>query len=261
MRKQLLSELGRMTLISVAIFAFLFAILYAIEHFFPSLQGTLLRWSEPAFIVGIPASVFGVAYVLTIRNPKNYLGFYLGIVMSLLLAVQFYFQGNYDLVVLQTCIFTPFLILSINRWRRQTLHPSSTNDDSGVIAFLDMRSFVITTIVFLAIIALDYVLATLVLYHDHLSDNVLLKLLSGAMISTAVMANFWMIFKKNDAWLNWVLYSVVGILFYLVVNNAFSFILFLVFLIVNAQAQYVWIRQTKTENMGWTRFFTNRRKI
>lgn len=253
MKKQLFCELGLMTLISIGIFAALFLVLYAVESFGLVEVGTLLRWNEPAFCVGIPASIFGVAYVLTIRNPKNYLGFYFGVIMSLLLAVQFYYQGNYDLLVLYVALFVPFQLASLVNWRRQTLHPELYKADSMEIAFVNKRNFYITTAIFIAIIVSDYFLVTLVQNKDGWTDQIAVKLLSGAMISTAVMANFWMIYKKNDAWLHWVLFSVVGIALYLLINNAFSLILYVVFLLVNGQAQIVWLKNTKPENFGWAK--------
>lgn len=251
MKKELFRELGRMSLMSILIFTGLFLALFGIEYFNPELQGTLLQWSDPAFLVGIPASVFGVAYVLTIRNPKNYLGFYFGVIMALLLSVQFYFQGNYDLVVLYTAMFVPFVIASLVKWRKQTLHPELCTEDSGAIAFISHHKFVITCAISMAIIVVDYALITLVLNKDGWGDQIVIKLLSGAMISTAIMANYWMIYKKNDAWLNWVLYSLVGIAFYMIVNNAFSLILFVVFLLVNGQAQFVWLNTTDADKFGW----------
>lgn len=251
MRAQLLKELGRMSLISIGIFAALFAALYLVEYLFPSMQGVLLQWSDPAFLVGIPASIAGVAYVLTIRNPKNYTGFYLGIVMALLLAVQFYFQGNIDLVVLYSLLFVPFVAASLIRWRKATLHPEQVPADTTEIGFISRKALLITLLISAAIMVADYALATLVLYQNGWGDDVVLKLLSGAMIVTAIMANYWMIYKKNDAWLSWVLYSLVGIVFYLMINNAFSLVLFIVFLVVNGQAQFVWLRNTKADRFGW----------
>ena len=78
MKKTLWQEFARNILISLGIFSALFLILYIVEWAVPSLSGVLLQWCDPAFIVGIPASVIGVAYVLTIRNPKNYTGFVVG---------------------------------------------------------------------------------------------------------------------------------------------------------------------------------------
>lgn len=246
MKTKLLQELGKMSLFSLGIYTALFIVLYAMEWALPELRGTLLQWSSKAFCVGIPASVFGTAYVLTIRNPRNYTGFYFGIVMALLLSLQFYYQGNYDLVVLYLCLFIPFLTASIVNWQK-----GSGKADDFAPSFIGWGSFLLTMLISAAMMAGDYALCTLVLYHDGWSDQVLFKLLSGGMIVTAVMANFWMIFRKNDAWLAWVLYSIVGIAFYILMKNLFSLILFVVFLVVNGQAQFAWLRQTPDNRFGW----------
>lgn len=235
-----------MSLVSIGIYTALFIVLYALEWAFPALKGTLLQWSSKAFCAGIPASVFGTAYVLTIRNPKNYTGFYFGILMALLLSLQFYYQGNYDLVVLYLGLFIPFLTASIVNWRK-----GNEEEADFAPSFAGWPSFLLTLLVSALLMAGDYALCTLVLYRDGWGDQVLFKLLSGGMIVTAVMANFWMIFRKNDAWLSWVLYSLVGIAFYILVSNLFSLILFVVFLIVNGQAQWVWLRQTPADRFGW----------
>ena len=98
MKKELFSEMWRMTLWSVILYVALFLFLWFVEWVHPDLAGKFLQWSNPAFLVGIPASILGTAYVLTIRNPRNYLGFYEGIIMSIFLSWQFFLQGSYDLV-------------------------------------------------------------------------------------------------------------------------------------------------------------------
>ena len=69
-----------MILLSVGLYAVLFLVLQAVEWLWAGrFGGRLLQWSSPAFCVGVPASVLGTAYVLTIRNPQNYTGFWSGI--------------------------------------------------------------------------------------------------------------------------------------------------------------------------------------
>ena len=104
MKTKLWKEFGCQMLISVGIYSALFLILYIIESCAPAIKGTLLQWDDPAFIVGIPASVIGVGYVLTIRNPQNYTGFYGGIMMSLLLSWQFALLQQWGLTVLLSLI-------------------------------------------------------------------------------------------------------------------------------------------------------------
>ena len=225
--KEFFSKLG----ISVLLFAGFFLLLYLIEYFIPSLKGQFLQWYTPsginwAFIVGIPASVIGVAYVLTIKNPQNYVGFYPGILMSLLLAVQFYLQTNYDLTVLYVAVFVPFQIMSLLNWRKATLNPSDGKDEAFAPDFLNIHGFARTFLLSLLIMAIDYVIATKVMSRFSAPEiaeiqaawdgNIIIKLASGLLIASSFFANYWMIYKKNDAWLCWVLYSIAGIILYII---------------------------------------------
>lgn len=241
MKQSLLREFGIQILLSLCIFVLLFLVLFVVEWLFPSLRGTLLQWSDPAFVVGIPASIIGTAYVLTIRNPKNYIGFYGGILMSLLLAVQFFLQGNYDLVVLYVAVFVPFGLMSLITWRRNTLHPKDSEKPFSP-EWLPCRTQCVAVLVAVVIVALDYVLATLVIQHNTWSDGVVLKLMGGLMIASSVLANFLLIRQKIDAWLWWVLYSVAGMVLYIIVGNIFSLVLFIIFLFVNGSTGIAWIR-------------------
>ena len=246
MKKTLWKEFARNTLISLGIFSALFLILYIVEWAVPSLSGVLLQWYDPAFVVGIPASVIGVAYVLTIRNPKNYTGFVGGMVMALLLAAQFFLLGNYDLVVLQLAVFLPFVLMSFLRWRRQTLSLSAA-EHPFYPEWLTLGPRLISLSLLLAIILADYALATLVIQQNTWGDNIILKLLGGLMIASSTLANFILIYQKIDAWIWWVVYALAGMIFYALIGNAFSFVLFTVFLLVNGGAGLAWIKAFKDQ--------------
>lgn len=262
MRKALLKELGKQTIVSLVIYAALFLVLFLVEYMHPSLRGHLLQWHlhgssniNWAFIIGIPASVFGTAYVLTIKNPSNYTGFYIGVLMSILLSIQFFLQGNFDLVFLYACIFIPFQLKTLFSWRKATLNPGN-NNTAFTPTFLPKYHEYNVILAALAIIALDYVLATGVLEANpaHRGDwghNVVIKLLSGATIATSFFANYLMISKRNDSWLCWVLYSVFSIALFVILGNAFSIVLFSVMLIVNMSAQIAWIGLTNVNDFGW----------
>lgn len=241
-RHQLLIEFGRQLLVSVGIFTALFLMLFLVEWLFPTLRGMLLQWADPAFVVGIPASVVGTAYVLTIRNPKNYLGFYGDILMALLLAAQFCLQGNFDLTILYLAVFVPFGIISLLTWRRHTLHPEQVKEIFAP-TWLPRGMQGLSLLAAVAIIAVDYVLATQLLQHNGWGDNIALKLMGGLMIASSVLANFLLIRQRIDAWLWWVLYSVAGMVFYIMVGNIFSLVLFTVFLFVNGSTGVAWIRR------------------
>ena len=246
MKKTLWQEFARNTLISLGIFSALFLILYIVEWAVPSLSGVLLQWHDPAFVVGIPASVIGVAYVLTIRNPKNYTGFAGGMVMALLLAAQFFLLGNFDLVILQLAVFIPFMLMSFLRWRRQTL-TLSDREQPFYPEWLPTGQMLVSLLLLVAIIVADYALATLVIQHNDWSDNVILKLIGGLMIASSTLANFILIYQKIDAWLWWTVYALAGMMFYALIGNAFSFVLFTVFLLVNGAAGIAWIKASKAQ--------------
>jgi len=218
--KSLWKELGWMMLLSVAIYAVLFGILWLTEYTHPELQGVLLQWDNLSWVVGIPASVLGTAYVLTIRNPKNYTGFYLGIAMSLLLAWQFALQGSWDLVVLYVAVFVPFLIRTIVQWSRSA--------DGALPTFLSLRQWLLTTVAVVVIVVGDYLFA-----HSWWS---------AMMIASSILANFWMIYKKVESWYFWLLYALSGIVLFVVLGNLFSVVLFVVMLLVNLSGLIAWLK-------------------
>ena len=261
-KKDLYKELGRMLLLSAGIYAALFVVLLVVERLCEPLRGVLLQWNSAAFVVGIPASVVGTAYVLTIRNPQNYTGFLGGIAMAVLLGTQFALQGNYDLTFLQIGIFIPFMVLSLITWRKKL---AATTGGAGVSPAEVTKATETTpttaepfrpeylhgwrqglTLTFaLLIIVADYAFATLVLNHDAWADQWLLKLAGAVMIASSVMANFWLIYQKMDAWIWWILYSLAGILFYVLLGNIYCIVLFLFYLVINASAFVAWQRLRK----------------
>lgn len=236
-----------MLLLSVGIYAALFVVLQAVERLCEPLRGVLLQWDSAAFIVGIPASVVGTAYVLTIRNPQNYTGFLGGIAMAVLLGTQFALQGNYDLTFLQIGIFIPFMLLSLITWRKQlnTTQLTDTTEKPFRPAYLHGWRQGLTLTLALLIIVADYAFTTLVLNHDAWADQWLLKLAGAVMIASSVMANFWLIYQKMDAWIWWILYSLAGILFYVLLGNIYCIVLFLFYLVINASAFVAWQRLRK----------------
>ena len=236
-----------MLLLSVGIYAALFVVLLVVERLCEPLRGVLLQWDSAAFIVGIPASVVGTAYVLTIRNPQNYTGFLGGIAMAVLLGTQFALQGNYDLTFLQIGIFIPFMLLSLITWRKQLNTTSSTETAEKPFRpeYLHGWRQGLTLTLALLIIVADYAFTTRVLNHDAWADQWLLKLAGAVMIASSVMANFWLIYQKMDAWIWWILYSLAGILFYVLLGNIYCIVLFLFYLVINASAFVAWQRLRK----------------
>ena len=245
-KKQLFTELWQKLLISCGIFAGLFACLWIVEFFVPAMKGQLLAWS-PAFIVGIPASILGVAYVLTITNPKNYVGFYLGVVMSTLLGIKFWLVGQYDLVFLYILLFIPFQVKSLVNWRKNTLHPSG---DAGELRprYLGYKAFAVEMISAAAIVVADFFFAKYVM---HATIPTAAIICAGVTIASSFFANLLLIYQTNDAWMRWVVYSISSLVLFIIVFDPFMIVLNLAFLVVNGSAHIAWIKMTKPEDMGW----------
>lgn len=242
-------ETGANSLIAIVLFGALLGVLYVAELLIPELAGKLLFFNQPAFCVGIPASIIGVAYILSIKNPANYTGFYLGVGSSALLGVQFYLNGLFDLTFLYFVVFIPFQIMAIMSWKKGS---KTQKEEVFAPEFLNMSTMLITLFAFLAIIVADYLFATFVMYQDGLCENVVAKIISGSMIAASVLANYWLIYKKNDSWLYWLVYSVAGMLLAVVVtSNIFSLVLFTFFLVINGVATMAWIKATPKEKYGW----------
>ena len=246
---QLWRALGRNTIISMVLFGALLGLLWLAEMIFPSM--TLLKWHDPAWVVGIPASIIGVAYILTIRDPHNYTGFYAGIIMSILLGIQFILQGGYDSAFLFFLVFIPFQMMSIYKWSR--------NKEAGGASFepkfLDTPRLVMSIAMLVIITAGDYVLSTFALMHDGLTDNMPVKILNGLLISSSFLANYWLIYRKTDSWIYWFIYSVAGIGLFIILGNVFSIVLFTFFLVINSMAGLAWIKGTSKENLNWVKIF------
>ena len=255
MKKQFLYELGRKTLFSCGIFAALFAVLWLVELLVPAMKGRLLAWS-PAFIVGIPASILGVAYVLTIMNPKNYIGFYVGIVMSLLLGIKFLLVEQYDLVFLFICVFIPFQIKSLLNWRKNTLNPSA---EASALRprYLGYKAFAIEMSVAALIVVADYFYCVHLLHADVPLAAVIA---AGITIASSFFANLLLIYQTNDAWMWWVVYSLSSIVLFAILFDPFMIVLNVAFLIVNGSAHIAWIKMTAPEDMGWATPLFGRKK-
>jgi nicotinamide mononucleotide transporter PnuC len=245
--------LGRNTLISIVLFGALLGLLWLVETCVNTFQLStfnfqLLKWHDPAWVVGIPASIIGVAYILTVRDPQNYTGFFAGIIMSVLLGVQFLLQKQYDSTFLFFFVFIPFQMMSIYKWSR------NKNDGGASFEpkFLDTPRLILSIALLVFITAGDYVLATFAFHPEEaLTDNIVIKLLNGLLISSSFLANYWLIYRKTDSWIYWFLYSVAGIGLFIFLGNIFSIVLFTFFLVINSMAGIAWIKATKPENYGW----------
>lgn len=239
--------LGRNTIISIILFGALLGLLWLAEMIFPSV--TLLKWNDPAWVVGIPASIIGVAYILTVRDPQNYTGFFAGIIMSILLGIQFLLQEpkGIDSAFLFFFVFIPFQLMSIYKWSRNKGEGGASFEPK----FLDTPRLMLSIALLVFITLGDYILVTYAFQRNGLLDNMLNKLLSGLLISSSFLANYWLIYRKTDSWIYWIIYSLAGIGLFIIIRNPFSIVLFTFFLVINGMACVAWVKATKPENRYW----------
>lgn len=191
-------------------------------------------------IISLFASVLGVQYVLSIRNPQNYTGFYPGVISSILLALQFYFQQNYDLTILYLFVFVPFQIISLINWRKKLMNISPI-DKPFKPKFLSVKTMVLAMLVTIVIAIVDIILMTKITEKPF--D--LLTVVSALVLSTSVLANFLLIGKKIDAWFYWLLYSAFGMSLAFMINNSFNMLLFAIFIVINTLTTISWIKARK----------------
>ncbi len=259
---QLWRALGRNLIVSFILFGALLGLLWLVEFFLPSIQGAagvkLLRWSDPAWVVGIPASIIGVAYILTVRDPQNYTGFFAGIVMSVLLGIQFLLQKQYDSTFLYFFVFIPFQMMSIYKWSR-------SKDDGGAgfePKFLDTPRLALSVALLIAITAGDFLIMGYIAHGSLFGEGgwreIVIQLLNGLLISSSFLANYWLIYRKTDSWIYWFLYSIAGIGLFVLLGNIFSIVLFSFFLVINTMAGIAWIKATKPENLYWAKIFVKK---
>ena len=166
--------------------------------------------------------------------------------MAALLAWQFALWGNWDLVVLHFALFIPFQTTSLLRWRKQALgsKEQGTRSQDVMPAWLNAKG-VAFNIVFTIVIVLLDVLFVSWMAGNGFADNLLSKVMGGLMIAASILANFWMIHKKIDTWICWIIYTLAGMVIYVLTSNIFTFVLFLITLILNVKAAIEWIKLTR----------------
>ena len=201
---------------------------------------------DKVLILSVIATISGVAYLLTIRNPQNYFGFYLGIVSSVCLGVQFAFLGGYDLTFLYFAVFIPFQYAAIVNWKKKSLQKA--DNEMFMPKFLPLKKQLFFFIIFLVIIIIDYIFGSFFLNsfkNKAFFDDFLVKIVFATMISSSILANYLMIGKWLDTWLYWLLYSVSAIFSAIIIQNNFNLLLFVFFLIINTITFISWLTKMK----------------
>lgn len=237
-------DIIRTTLITTALFVILLLLFWGLETFCPQLQGELLLWEQVDYYFSLFGSLVGVIYVLLIRNPKNYLGYIFGILMSVFLSLQFWWQEQYDLVILYLCVFVPIQVCTFISWRKNLIASLEGRKAELHPTYLTTKQLVTTILAGTIIWFADYVVIGL-LHGNTLGEEVILRSLSGLMIASSCLANYLLLFQKTESWICWVLFSIIGIVFNYLIGSYFTSIFFIVSAIVNGKALIEWVKISK----------------
>lgn len=244
---KLLKEVAVNVLIATLIFIGVIVLLHFLGLIVDGNGHLINRWLP----LELAAGIIGSAYVLTVKNPNNFFGFALGVVMSLLLAIQFYVESTpennmKDQTLLYCAVFIPCQLLTLVKWISAS---KGTSKDSkhAIPSFMGVKGLFIGIFIFIDIIVLDM----LVLQPSFNLAN----LMSACVVACSTQANFLMIRKRTDAWFYWLLFSVTGIIQMICIQNYVTLTLYIVYLFINGAACIAWCKQTPKENLGWLKFF------
>lgn len=230
-------------------------ILFGAMAYCLSLAGEIKTFDLIYFI----GSVLAAAYVLTVRNPYNYMALACGAASSVIMVYSLFYV-NPNMAYTYLFIFIPCQSYSFFAWRKmfytKMIAQKQGRDDtkeSGAPRFLTTPQLGIMLLLFVVVFIIDVV----VFYYAFSNTNLVLLLLNGFFFTLSVSSNLLLSRKITDAWIHWVLFSLCGIVIALYNGNIDYYLLsiFLVFLGVNAIALYKWIGFTPKENSGWTKIF------
>ena len=118
--------------------------------------------------------------------------------------------------------------------------PGTKNQDV-LPSWLNAKGVAFNIVFTIVIVLLDVLLVSW-MAGNGFADNLLSKVMGGLMIAASILANFWMIHKKIDTWIWWIVYTLAGMVIYVLTSNIFTFVLFLITLVLNIKAAIEWIK-------------------
>lgn len=243
-----MKQLFKEVLINICIATGIFALVTIFLYFCGLVVGADGHLIDRLLPLELIAGIIGSSYVLIVRNPQNFLGFVVGITMSLLLGIQFYLQGMLEQTLLYYIVFIPCQIYTLYKW----VQGSKNSGDSryAIPSFLETKGFLLMLALFAVIMAAVLLFIT--------NEVTLATVMSAAVVASSSLANLLMIRKRTDAWIYWLVFSVTGIIQMICLHNYVTLTLYVLYLFINGNACIAWCRQTPKENYGWLKMFSKR---
>ncbi len=239
--QKLWKEAGKNLLIACGIFAGVILFLF------------LMKLNESINPIAIVSGLLGVSYVLTVKNPANYIGFILGVLSSITLGIQFYLGNMIDWTILYFFIFVPCQIYTFYVW----VKGSKTKSDKPFLpSYLSVKNTILIAGIALVLMVCDLLVANAIKGNDLTINNILptdgknlcIAIMGAAGVATSIIANLLLIRKKTDAWIYWVIFSIASVVLQLLLEDYVTLTLFVVYTIINANALIAWIKFTPKRN-------------
>jgi nicotinamide riboside transporter PnuC len=202
---------------------------------------------DKVLFFSVLSTITGVCYILTIRNPECYTGFYFGIVSSASLGTQMALLGNFDQTILYLVVFVPCQTLSLINWRKKYFN--KIDGKKFVPKFSPFRQQMLYLFILIVLTVADFVFMSKLLPKYNSLDfweNFWEKLIFAVMVSSSILANFLLVDKRMETWLCWIIYSSLAIISAIIVQNSFNLLLFIFFLIINTLCFISWMRLRRT---------------
>lgn len=200
--------------------------------------------NTPVSPLEVVSSLLGISYILTIRNPNNYVGFYVGIVSSVLLAMHFFEIKEYPSAVLYLGVYVPCQILTIINWVRGQ---KAVKENAGFApSFLSKKGlgFMLGLLVVVSVV-------TYGIFSWLRPSFWVVLLLNAVFVGLNVLANILVIMKKTECFFFWVLSCILGAIIFTLAGSYFTVLLYCVFITVNALGLINWTVATPAVNYGW----------
>ena len=182
--------------------------------------------------IAIASGIVGSAYILTIRNPNNYFGFYLGILSSILLGIQFYLIDNFELFFVYFFIFIPSQAISIYTWKKGNKQDGLSSELNPSFYHLEISD---CYRLFLLLFIADIFIAREVSHAPQVS-SLSIQIFSAIFVAASILANILLIKKKTDSWYYWFIFSIAGIILNILYKDYVTVTLFVIYLLINSEA-------------------------
>lgn len=188
-------------------------------------------------------TILSASYIISCRNPYNYLVFIPGVISSILLGMAF-LDSNLNGSVSYLGVFLPAQIYSFFIWRRKALaHLSEGNRAVAAPRWQTGKERIYTFIALIGLMALN----ALVNRHFNPGYSGIALFFDALFFATSILANVLLVYKLTESRILWVIFSLAGLGLAICLNtiNFYMIEMFVLFLVINVIVLINWIKASK----------------